>query len=475
MTDALRAVITEIEPAAALPGPLHGKRLLVKDLIDTAGIRTTYGSKVYAAHVPATTAPAVTRLVAAGAVLVGKANLHEFAWGVTSQNPWYGTVQNPVQPGRTAGGSSGGNAAALAAGLCDLGLGTDTGCSVRLPAACCGVVGLKPSWGRVSTEGVFPLCPTFDTVGPMARTVTEVVAMWSALTGEPPPTPLRAGSTVGLLTRPPSVGGPAQPANHAAERHVETLEALGTLIAIAIERTGAVEKLSKAEASRESEKLRSAILDSVTHEFRTPLTSIKASVTTMLADANLDLSQRHELLTIIDEEADQLNHLIGEAAEMAQLDANQVELHREPHGVSEAIERALAEVQQRLTDHPVEVRVLGNLPLLSIDLDRIASVLVQLLENAAKYSPAASPICIMAETNDGKVTVSVADRGPGIDDFEQALIFDKFYRGKNERYRIQGTGLGLAIAKAVVEAHGGAIGVTSQLGHGSVFYFTVPV
>jgi len=255
----------------------------------------------------------------------------------------------------------------------------------------------------------------------------------------------------------------------------ETLEALGTLIAIAIERTGAVEKLSKAEASRESEKLRSAILDSVTHEFRTPLTSIKASVTTMLADANLDLSQRHELLTIIDEEADQLNHLIGEAAEMAQLDANQVELHREPHGVSEAIERALEEVKQRLTDHPVEVRVPGNLPLLSIDLDRVASVLVQLLENAAKYSPAASPICITAESNDGKVTVSVADRGPGIDDFEQALIFDKFYRGKNERYRVQGTGLGLAIAKAVVEAHGGTIGVTSQLGHASVFYFSVPV
>jgi aspartyl-tRNA(Asn)/glutamyl-tRNA(Gln) amidotransferase subunit A len=231
MTDVLRAVITEIEPAAALPGPLHGKRLLVKDLIDTAGIRTTYGSRVYADHVPGTTAPAVTRLVAAGAVLVGKANLHEFAWGVTSQNPWYGTVQNPVRPGRTAGGSSGGNAAALAAGLCDLGLGTDTGCSVRLPAACCGVVGLKPSWGRIPAEGVFPLCPTFDTVGPMARTVAEVVAMWSALTGEPPPPPRLAGSTVGLLTKPPSVGGPGQPVNHAAERHVETLEALGALVA----------------------------------------------------------------------------------------------------------------------------------------------------------------------------------------------------------------------------------------------------
>ena len=230
MSDPLNALITEVEPADALPGPLHGKRLLVKDLIDTAGIRTTYGSKVYADHVPAETAPAVTRLVAAGAVLVGKANLHEFAWGVTSQNPWYGTVQNPLHPGRTAGGSSGGNAAALAAGLCDLGLGTDTGCSVRLPAACCGVVGLKPSWGRISTAGVFPLCPTFDTVGPMARTVAEVAVMWSVLTGEPTPEARLRGLTVGLLTRPPSVGGPAEPENRAAERYVEELERLGARV-----------------------------------------------------------------------------------------------------------------------------------------------------------------------------------------------------------------------------------------------------
>ena len=130
---------------------------------------------------PTRSASAVEKLVAAGAVVTGKANLHEFAWGVTSQNPWYGTVQNPRLPGRMAGGSSGGNAAALAAGLCDLGLGTDTGCSIRLPASCCGVVGLKPSWGRIAIDGVFPLCPTFDTVGPMARTVAEVALAWSVL------------------------------------------------------------------------------------------------------------------------------------------------------------------------------------------------------------------------------------------------------------------------------------------------------
>jgi Asp-tRNA(Asn)/Glu-tRNA(Gln) amidotransferase A subunit family amidase len=230
VTDAWNAVITEVEPAAALPGPLHGKRLLVKDLIDTAGIRTTYGSRVYAGHVPARTAEAVERLVAAGAVVVGKANLHEFAWGVTSQNPWYGTVRNPAHPGRTTGGSSGGNAAALAAGMCDLGLCTDTGCSVRLPAACCGVVGLKPAWGRIPTDGVFPLCPTFDTVGPMATSVADVALAWSALTGAPVPEPQLRGLTVGLLTRPPSVGGPPAAENRAAEQYVALLEELGARV-----------------------------------------------------------------------------------------------------------------------------------------------------------------------------------------------------------------------------------------------------
>ena len=255
----------------------------------------------------------------------------------------------------------------------------------------------------------------------------------------------------------------------------ETLEALGSLIAIAIERTAAVEKLSKAEASREGEKLRSAILDSVTHEFRTPLTAIKASATSLLSDANLDSAQQQELITVINEETDRLNHLVGEAAEMAQLDANQVELQREPHHIREAIDRALEEARQFVANHTIEIDIADDLPLVSFDLDRIKDVLCQLLENAGKYSPPGSSIRITAETSDHTLSVSVADHGPGIDDFEQSLIFDKFYRGKNERYRIQGTGMGLAIAKAVVEAHGGSIDVTSQLGNGSVFSFVLPV
>jgi aspartyl-tRNA(Asn)/glutamyl-tRNA(Gln) amidotransferase subunit A len=227
VNDVWNAVITEVEPQPAAPGPLHGKRLLVKDLIDTAGIRTTYGSRIYAEHVPDRTASSVEKLVASGAAVVGKANLHEFAWGVTSQNPWYGTVQNPAHPGRTTGGSSGGNAAAIAAGLADLGLATDTGCSIRLPAACCGIVGLKSSWGRIAIDGVYPLCPTFDTVGPMARSVAEVALAWSALAEAPVPEARLAGLDVGLLTKPPSVGGAPLPENRSAERYVATLESLG--------------------------------------------------------------------------------------------------------------------------------------------------------------------------------------------------------------------------------------------------------
>jgi len=194
----------------------------------------------------------------------------------------------------------------------------------------------------------------------------------------------------------------------------------------------------------------------------------------MLTGTNLDETHRQELLTVINEETDRLNHLVGEAAEMAQLDANQVELHREAHSIREPIDRALDEIKQRLSEHPVEVSVAENLPRVSIDLERITAVLIQLLTNAGKYSPPDSPIRITAEREGNAVNISVADLGPGIDDFEQALIFDKFYRGKSERYRVQGTGLGLAIAKAVVEAHGGTIGVVSQLGHGSVFYFKLP-
>jgi aspartyl-tRNA(Asn)/glutamyl-tRNA(Gln) amidotransferase subunit A len=161
--------------------PAEGIPLAVKDLIDTAGLTTTYGSIVYADYVPERSAEAVTRLEEAGYANVGKANLHEFAYGITSANPHYGTVPNPSFPGRMAGGSSGGSAAALAAGLAHAALGTDSGGSIRIPAACCGIVGFKPTYGLVSLDGVFPLAPSFDHVGPMARSVAECTAMMTSL------------------------------------------------------------------------------------------------------------------------------------------------------------------------------------------------------------------------------------------------------------------------------------------------------
>jgi aspartyl-tRNA(Asn)/glutamyl-tRNA(Gln) amidotransferase subunit A len=161
--------------------PGTGTPLAVKDLLDTAGLTTTYGSAIFADHVPRNTAVAVERLEAAGYSNVGKTNLHEFAYGITSENPHFGTVPNPAAPGRIAGGSSGGSAAALAAGLADAALGTDSGGSIRIPAACCGIVGFKPTYGLVSTEGCFPLAPSFDHVGPMARTVSDCVRMFEAL------------------------------------------------------------------------------------------------------------------------------------------------------------------------------------------------------------------------------------------------------------------------------------------------------
>lgn len=254
----------------------------------------------------------------------------------------------------------------------------------------------------------------------------------------------------------------------------ETLDAIGSLIGIAIERAKAVEELTKTRAVQENEKLRSALLDSVTHEFRTPLTGIKASVTTLLAQYNLDEDQRQELLTVIDEETDRLNRLVGEAAEMSQLDSGMFKLEKHPHSIRQAVDASLDELKSTIQPHPVTISIPDDMPVVRMDCQRIAEVLVHLIQNAAKYSPPESPIRIEATLEGGYLTCSVADHGPGIDSIEQSLIFDKFYRGRNQRYPAHGTGMGLAICKTIIEAHGGTIGVVSQVGRGSVFSFSLP-
>lgn len=255
----------------------------------------------------------------------------------------------------------------------------------------------------------------------------------------------------------------------------ETLDALGSLAGLGVERARALEALSKNRAEQEHERLRTALLDSVTHEFRTPLTSIKASVTTLISGPSLEEKACRDLLSVIDEETDRLNRLVGEAAEMAQLDSGMFKLDLQAHSILEAIEPALQDAKASVENHPVELHGSKDLPKVRMDVSRIREVMMHLLENAGKYSDTGAPINIVSEVQGDKLVTSIADRGPGIDSFEQSLIFEKFYRGQNQRYAAPGTGMGLAIAKVIVEAHGGTISVVSQLGSGSVFSFSLPI
>lgn len=179
-------------------GPMHGIPVGVKDLIDTAGLRTTRGSKHFAQHIPTTDADVVVSLRQAGAVLIGKTHTHQFAYGPTGDVSHIGPARNPHDPARVTGGSSSGSAAAIAAGIVPAALGTDTGGSVRIPAALCGVVGLRPTQDALSSSGLFPLSTTLDTAGPMAATVADTTVVWSALIGRPVPALPVTGLRVGV-------------------------------------------------------------------------------------------------------------------------------------------------------------------------------------------------------------------------------------------------------------------------------------
>ncbi|HWL89537.1 MAG TPA: amidase, partial [Polyangiaceae bacterium] len=170
-------------------GPLHGIPIALKDLFETAGIRTTAGSRFFAEYVPEADCTAARRLREAGSVLLGKLNTHEFAYGVTTDNPHFGATRNPWDPSRIPGGSSGGSGAAIAASLAATTLGTDTGGSIRIPASLCGAVGLKPTYGRASKAGVFPLSYIFDHPGPIARTVEDAALVLEAIAGYDPADP----------------------------------------------------------------------------------------------------------------------------------------------------------------------------------------------------------------------------------------------------------------------------------------------
>ena len=182
-----------------MPGALEGVPFAVKDLFDTEGVRTAYGSPMFAANVPSHDAEAVRRARAAGAILIGKTQTHEFAWGITSVNPALGSAHNPWALDRVSGGSSGGSAVVLAAGEVPFTLGSDTGGSIRVPASFCGVVGLKPTFGRVSAAGGWPLARSLDHPGPMARVPADAALLLEAIAGVDPADPVTSDVPLGDL------------------------------------------------------------------------------------------------------------------------------------------------------------------------------------------------------------------------------------------------------------------------------------
>ncbi|MGD0909747.1 MAG: ATP-binding protein [Candidatus Acidiferrales bacterium] len=254
-----------------------------------------------------------------------------------------------------------------------------------------------------------------------------------------------------------------------------SLEAIGTLIASAIDRAQAIEMLGKAEAVRENERLKSVLLDAITHDFKTPLTSIKASATSLLEDLQFNKKQRKELLVIIDEECDRINRLIGETADMARLEAGDVTLQFARHAVGKLVSEALSDCADVRSARPIRVEIKD--PQCSVYVDSVwaRKVFANLVRNADLYSAPTQPIMIDAERKNGFIAFHIADKGPGIEESELKYIFDRFYRGRGHRHRVPGTGMGLPIAKAIVEAHGGTIEVSSQKGKGSVFTFTLPI
>jgi two-component system, OmpR family, sensor histidine kinase KdpD len=265
----------------------------------------------------------------------------------------------------------------------------------------------------------------------------------------------RAFGSLALIGRPPSE---------------QTLRAIANLAAIALEKARAVNEASRAESARQSEAVKSALLDSLAHDINTPLTSIKAAATSLLTKAAPD---ERELLTIIDEEADRLNRLASEVIAMARIEAGKLHLDKQPVAVKDLVASALGSVAS--DGHSWQLNIPDGLPLADADPEFAAQVVKQLAGNAVKYSPPGSAVAIFAERRDGKIVIGVGDRGPGIEENERVRIFDRFYRGRRHRFDTKGTGMGLAIAKGIVEAHGGRIWVESERGQGSIFYFSLPV
>jgi len=253
------------------------------------------------------------------------------------------------------------------------------------------------------------------------------------------------------------------------------LQALSNLVAIGLERARGQEAANRAEAARQSQELKSTLLDAIAHEFKTPLTSIRAATTALLSGPLATLSAQHELVTIIDEESDRLARLVTEAIHTARIEAGEIQLNKELHSVASLVSTALQQMKPMVEERKVTTTIGDNLPLVFVDGELIELVLRQLIDNAVKYSSAGAPLALHARADEENVMISVVDEGPGIPEAERSRIFERFRRGAEVRHHVPGSGMGLSIAREILQAHGGRIWVESRRGGGSQFWIALPV
>jgi len=251
------------------------------------------------------------------------------------------------------------------------------------------------------------------------------------------------------------------------------LQGIANLVAIGVERAKAQELAHQIEAARQSEQLRTTLIDAMAHEFKTPLTSIKGATTSLLADPNQPIEARTELLSIANEEADRLKDLIDDAVEMARVDTANIDVHLELSDLEEIVREVVASMKTEIEDRKVEVICDAQLPAIGADRRLLKLAFKQLFDNALKYSPSGTPVTIRLCEADGMISVEVTDHGSGIQGQEQSRIFERFYRSPSVTHQIPGSGLGLSIAYSIVQAHHGDLRVRSSPGE-TTFRMTLP-
>lgn len=251
------------------------------------------------------------------------------------------------------------------------------------------------------------------------------------------------------------------------------VQSLGNTIAVGMAQAQTQEAANRAEAVRKSEELKSVMIDALAHELKTPLTAVEAAAD-MLHTGCLSREQSDDLINIIRQEAQRLRRLMNEAIHLARIEAKRLRLERQAVKVDALFRDTIEALEQRSASHPIHIETREDVPVVMADPELIVQSIKQLLDNALKYSPPGKPITLSASEENGLVSISVRDEGPGLTELEQARVFDKFYRARRDHASVQGTGMGLAIAREIAEAHGGTIRVECELGKGCRFTLTLP-